>query len=126
VLYNLRTGNSIAGRPQPIKARLIGGYTCHVDSLTTNAEQPIFEMCRLLLRHGYSAERPLLVFRGKTLAITVRTIREGAGLAVNGKGSAFYRLRKVCIASPARKSARAYTPGTPGPNYAISIGGVQP
>jgi hypothetical protein len=126
MLYSLRHSNSItaANKPQPgrnkhqpIKGRLIGDYTCHVGNLTTNADTPIFEMCRLLLLHGYTADRPLLVFRGSTLAVTVRTIREGARLAVNGKGSAFYRLRKVCIAPPVRKSARALSPGTSGPEY---------
>jgi len=121
MLYSPRHDNAITGRnlahgrrtptelgfvgAEPIKGRLIGDHTCHVGNLPTNADTPIFEMCRLLLLHGYAPGRPLLVFRGNTLAVTVRTIREGAGLSVNGKGSAFYRLRKVCIGPPVRKSA---------------------
>ena len=50
---------------------------------------PVLALCRALVGAGYDPGRPLHVYRGKTLALTVRSIGEGARLRVSGSGTGF-------------------------------------
>jgi hypothetical protein len=58
-----------------------------------------------LIRNGFDPQRPLLVYRKGTLAIRIRSIREGAALEVDPQGTGFIAFRGLRPASPVRKSA---------------------
>jgi len=63
--------------------------------LTLTARAPVLDLCRALLQAGHDPAKRLEVYRGSTLCLTVRSIGEGARLAVriNRRGSP--RLRKM-------------------------------
>lgn len=89
---------------------LINCNTCNVGLLTTNAEQPIFEMCKQLLAYGHDRTATLLLYRDQALAVSVREIGIGADLIINSKGTGFNRRRSVRTASPVRKSGHPRSP----------------
>ncbi len=88
MLYKLPDKNSTRSNP-PIIAELIGSETCTGEGLTACGDQPVFELCRLLLGYGFHPDRTLLVYRGETLALVITGIGFGAQLQVNGKGTGF-------------------------------------
>lgn len=70
-------------RTYPIEAKLIGSNECRARGITTRGQAPVLAMCRALLGVRFDASRPLHVYRGKTLALKVRSIGEGAKLTVS-------------------------------------------
>jgi hypothetical protein len=74
---------------EPIEAELIGSNECRCGGITTRSSSPVLAMCRALIAAGYDPSRPLHVYRGKVLALKVRTIGEGARLQVNSGGTGF-------------------------------------
>lgn len=79
---------------QVIRADLFGSHHCHCPALGlyTCADAPILEMCRRLVASGANPEAQLDCYRDGTLALTVRTVGEGARLKINGRGDGFARL----------------------------------
>jgi hypothetical protein len=77
----------------PIEADIVGSTECRARDrargITVHSGSPVLAMCRALVGAGYDPHRPLHVYRGDTLALTVRTIGEGAKLAVSGSGVGF-------------------------------------
>jgi hypothetical protein len=49
----------------------------------------VLALCRALVGAGYDPGRPLHVYRHRTLALTVRSIGEGARLRVSAHGTGF-------------------------------------
>src|SRR5262245_9507906 len=74
---------------KPVRAEFVNDQTCRVRAagLTACSSSPALSLCRLLVKHGFDPERPLLVFRGDILAVRIRTIHEGASLEVNSLGT---------------------------------------
>jgi hypothetical protein len=75
----------------PIEAELIGSNECRARDrargITVRSSSPVLALCRALVGAGYDPGRPLHVYRGKVLALKVRTIGEGARLRVSGNGT---------------------------------------
>jgi hypothetical protein len=65
-----------------IVAELIGSDRCTAIGITARAYAPVLALCRRLIEAGINPDRPLHVYRGDTLALTVRSIGEGARLTV--------------------------------------------
>ena len=74
----------------PIRATLIGSAHCEVDA---RGHAPVLGLCRALLAAGYDPRRPLHAYRGNTVALKIRSIREGARLTVedNRRGTPSFR-----------------------------------
>jgi Fe2+ transport system protein FeoA len=57
-----------------------------IRAITTGKEpknhSPRFDYCRKLLQQGVDPNEPLEVYRGDTLSMTIRSIGEGAKLAI--------------------------------------------
>jgi hypothetical protein len=88
-----------------IRAELQGdGIVAVVDGVRIFAtgHAPALELCRALIDMGLDSDRPLEVFRGKVLVITVRSIASGAQLRVvdRGSGPAFERAPPTRIPAP--------------------------
>ena len=77
----------------PIEAELIGSSECRARDrargITVRSSSPVLAPCRALVGAGYDPGRPLHVYRGKTLALKVRSIGEGARLRVSSSGTGF-------------------------------------
>jgi len=63
----------------PIRCELTGSDTARAGNLTASGPT---ELCRLLLAAGTDPDIPLECFRGRTLALRVKSIRAGARLTV--------------------------------------------
>jgi hypothetical protein len=90
-----------------VRADLIGSSTCSALGITVTSSSPVLAMCRRLLAAGVDPATRLDVYRGATLAVTVRSIAEGANLEIGTKGTSFVRRAEVRAASLTRKSDRA-------------------
>jgi len=77
----------------PIRATLIGSDHCEVDGIVARGHAPVLGLCRALLAAGYDPRRPLHAYRGDTVALKIRSIREGARLTVedNRRGTPSFR-----------------------------------
>jgi hypothetical protein len=77
----------------PIEAELTGSNECRARDrargITVRSSSPVLALCRALVGAGYDPGPPLHVYRGKMLALKVRTIGEGARLRVSGSGTGF-------------------------------------
>ena len=77
----------------PIEAELIGSNECRARDrargITVRSSSPVLALCRALVGDGYDPHRPLHVYRGRTLALKVRSIGEGARLRVSSSGTGF-------------------------------------
>jgi hypothetical protein len=73
---------------EPIEAEL-SSNECRCCGIVTRGHAPVLAMCRALVGAGYDPGRPLQIYRGKILALTVRSIGEGARLRVNSNGVGF-------------------------------------
>lgn len=99
--------------PRPIVAKFIGSSTCTACGLTSCCEAPALELARQLVKAGHDPDRPLHVYRGRVLALTITSIASGAKLEVTGKGTGFRMIPEVGTASPVRKSDGARCLDTP-------------
>jgi len=87
-----------------IRAELIDSDICSGADVTARSQTPVLSLCRELLAAGFKPDRALLVFRGSTLALRVRSIGEAARLEIDGHGTGFRPCHKRGRASPVRKS----------------------
>jgi hypothetical protein len=95
---------SIARNSRPAQARVIvatltGADTASAAGIVARSTTPIIALCRKLIEAGYDPTTPMHVMRGETLALTVRSIGEGAALEINGDGTGF-RARRQPDADP--------------------------
>jgi hypothetical protein len=79
----------------PITAELTGSETCTVGSRIIKSSTPVLAMCRELISAGLSPDEALEVRRSGQLALIVRSLRDGARLEVNAKGTGFVSRRAV-------------------------------
>jgi hypothetical protein len=100
---------------QVIRADLIGTHQCHCPAagLYTCADAPILEMCRRLVAAGANPEARLDCYRGGILALTVRSVGEGARLKINGKGTGFAWVSTVGKGAPVRRMQQSLILPTP-------------
>jgi hypothetical protein len=77
----------------PIEAEVFGSSECRARDrargVVVRSSSPVLAMCRALVGAGYDPGRPLHVYRGNTLSLTVRSIGEGARLRVSSGGVGF-------------------------------------
>jgi hypothetical protein len=76
-------------RPNTIKAKLTGDAMCTAEGHAVTAMLPVIGLCRVLVAEGYDPRSPMKVYRGDTLALTVRSIGEAARLCPSSKGRGF-------------------------------------
>jgi hypothetical protein len=87
---------------EPLEVELCGNElsrasACRYRDVVTRGQVPVLAMCRALIAAGYDPSRPLHVYRGKVLALTVRSIGEGARLRVNSNGVGFCWDSAACL-----------------------------
>ena len=85
-----------------MRADLTGSDTCSATGISAHSSAPVLALCRLLIAAGHDPATRLEVFRGATLALTVRTIGEGVQMRLRGDGVGFGVGRTVGAASPMR------------------------
>ena len=90
-----------------IKAKLTGSDTVCAEAISVTSASPVLALCRKLIAYGFDPAIPIHVFRGDTLALTVRSIGEGARLEIRGDGVGFRRLPKLGAGPPMRRPGRA-------------------
>src|SRR5215831_11766633 len=77
-----------------IRAELIGSNSCSALGITARGHAPVLALCQLLIEAGHDPNRPLLAYRGDTLCLRVRSIVEGAALAVEDDRMGRPRFRR--------------------------------
>ena len=82
-----------------IKAEATRSDTCAAEGITAHGPSPVLALCRKLIAAGFDPERPLAVWRGSMLALTVESLAQGAGLEISASGIGFRRLREADAAS---------------------------
>jgi hypothetical protein len=88
-------GNSLPTKnAQAIIAELIGINTCTAAGVTVVDHAPVLALCRALVTAGQDSNRPLHAYRGDVLCLCVRSIGEGARLAVEDDRYGRPRLRR--------------------------------
>jgi hypothetical protein len=92
----------------PLHAELLDSDTCSTAGITTAGNAPVLALCRRLLTAGLDSHAPLQVYRDGTLALTVRSIAEGARLTVkdDNRGIPRFRSRRPGPAGRARGAGR--------------------
>ncbi len=65
-----------------IRAEITGNNTATACNITCKGRTPILTLCRALLRKGCDPSLSLRCYRGDVLALTIRTIGDGAKLTV--------------------------------------------
>lgn len=70
------------GGSHAVRAELVGDDTCIVGDVRVTSYAPALKMCRTLVAAGHHPATRLEVYRGEVLALTIRTIGEGAQLTV--------------------------------------------
>jgi hypothetical protein len=66
-----------------ICAELIGSDTCAALGLIAKSGAPVLALCRKLIEAGHDPSMPLEAYRGETLCLRVRSIREAATLRMD-------------------------------------------
>jgi hypothetical protein len=79
---------------QAIRAELIGSNACTALCSAARGYAPVLALCRRLIEEGHDPDRPLHAYRGETLALVVRSIAEGAALAVEDDRLGTPRIRR--------------------------------
>jgi hypothetical protein len=70
-------------------AHLSGSSTCTGAGVTVHGPAPVLGLCRQLLAAGLDPDQAMDVYRGATLALRVRSLRQAARLEINGHGTGF-------------------------------------
>ena len=91
---------------QAIRAQLRGDDTCDACGITVWSSSPVLEICRRLIKGGCDPQRPLWAYRGKTLALIVMSIGQGAQLEIDGHGIGFKQAHERGRGPSVRKSER--------------------
>src|SRR5262245_40498545 len=76
------TSNADPRRLAALCADLVGSNICTAPGIIARSYAPVLALCRRLIEAGIDPDRPLHVYRGDTLTLVVRSIAEGARLAV--------------------------------------------
>ena len=63
-----------------IRAELSGSHSARAAGITAHGPSPLVALCRKLLAASVNPGRPLLVFRGGSLVLRIRSIGEAASL----------------------------------------------
>ena len=71
----------------PRRAYSTGVDTCSAANITAHTHTPVLTLCRKMIAAGVDPATELQVFRGDTLALTIRNIGEAAKLTVRESGS---------------------------------------
>jgi len=79
---------------QALRAELIGPDRCTALGITASGHAPVLALCRLLIVAGHPPATPLQVYRGETLALRVRSVGEGACLAIEDDRHGRPRFRR--------------------------------
>jgi hypothetical protein len=95
----------------PIIAELVDSRRCEALGIAARGHAPVLRLCALLINAGYDPAARLEVHRGATLALTIRSLGEGARLTVedNRNGRPRFRLARQArngATSPTRKNGR--------------------
>jgi hypothetical protein len=85
---------------QALHADLIGDNVAIAEGIRARGCAPVLELARLLVAEGHDPRQALEVFRDGALALRVRSIGEAAAIAINSKGTAFVRCRRVVRTAP--------------------------
>jgi hypothetical protein len=96
-----------ASQGEMIRAEIAGPDRCAASGVETRGAAPVFALCRALLAAGVDPRRSLRAYRGDVLALSIRSICEGARLELNGDGTGFRPRRQPDAASPVSESAPA-------------------
>ena len=64
-----------------------GVDTCTAANITAHSHTPVLTLCRKMIAAGIDPATELQVFRGDTLALTIRSIGRAAKLTVRESGS---------------------------------------
>jgi hypothetical protein len=90
-----------------IRAVLIGDDRCAALGIAVQSSSPVLSLCRRPLDAGHDPTTPMQVFRGDTLALTVRSIGEAARLRIGSHGVGFERDPECGAGLPMRRPDRA-------------------
>jgi hypothetical protein len=93
-------GQAMSLLPIAIRAELAGDNTCSALGTKVRAYTPILALCRKLIEAGHDPRRSLHAYRGNVLALTVRSIGEGAALEISGEGTGFRPAREPDAGPP--------------------------
>ena len=72
----------------------IGSGRCSTLGMTARSTAPVLALCRALVTAGQDPNRPLHAYRGDVLCLRVRSIGEGARLAIEDDRYGRPRLRR--------------------------------
>lgn len=100
----------------PIIATITGSDTAVALGIAVRSPSPLLCLCRALLRAGADPNRPLHAFRADVLALTIRTLADGAQLEVNQHGTGFTarRERRAAPSITTTTAAQTERPGCAG------------
>jgi hypothetical protein len=94
-----------------IHAEITGSDTCSAGGIKATGHAPVLGLCRQLLAAGLDPDRAIEVYRAGILALTVRSIAQGARLTVedDSRGTPRFRPWRGGAASPVRQNRAADT-----------------
>jgi len=104
-----------------IRAELTGTNYAEACGITVRSPSPVLDLARKLMAAGHDPATPLEAWRGSTLCLMVRSIREAARLRVTTgvRGSPiFTSMQGMAGASPLRQNLPAALAAAPFQNAA--------
>jgi hypothetical protein len=114
------TAKATHPRPQPqvIRAELLGSSRATAAGFSVTGHAFVLKLCRALIGAGQDPRMPLEAYRGATLCLRVRSIGEGAALAVEDDRLGTPRFRRwrargdgaAPLVAQTRKAPSALTP----------------
>jgi hypothetical protein len=93
-------------QPTPISAQLIGSHQCEALGIVAKGYAPVLTLCRELIAAGVNPDSAVAVHRNGVLSLQIRSLREGAKLAVEDDKNGTPRFR---TARPERGGAAPLT-----------------
>jgi hypothetical protein len=105
----LPTAENFPPQVRIIRAEIIGENKCRAEGYTVQAPAPVFALCRKLIAVEFNPSMRLEAWRGNTLALTIRTLAEGAALSVDESRSSFCRWKpfsRAAVSPPMRRNGR--------------------
>jgi hypothetical protein len=87
--------SSQSSQATSIRAELIASNCCSAHGIAAYCSAPALALCRKLVEAGYNPRMPLEVWRRNTLALTMRSIGEGAKLEASPRGVGFVHRPNV-------------------------------
>ena len=110
------TANPSSQSPQAvsIRAELIGSDCCSALGIAAYCSAPVLTLCRKLVEAGNNSATPLEVWRRDTLALSVRSIGEGAKLEASPRGVGF--VHRPDVRGGSLVAQNGVGPGLPEPS----------